>query len=280
MKPLALLIAVFAINACTHSQTTHYTGSTPADAEVRTFLGISMTDSIDFIRWKLTIDGKRYELDCEYGLSKANTNGFTDRQTVKIKSSVSNENHYIQLHHNKRTLNLLSVNSNILHIADQQKKLVAGNGGFSYVLNNTNPTKSEASYSPFPFTAPQRMMAFQGRTPCPGLSHLRNKTEGDVCYKLKWYVILYTDSLTGKPLYYLQGGLGYRKHTMKRGNWIIEKGRQGETIYVLDPEKGVAAARLWKASDNILFFIDGNGNPLIGNEDFSYTLNATIDREP
>ena len=76
----------------------NYTASTPAGIEVRDFLGINRVDSIDFIRWKLTIiDGKEFDLSCTYGISKANTNGFIDEKKVARKGTVSLEGDVLTL---------------------------------------------------------------------------------------------------------------------------------------------------------------------------------------
>src|SRR5689334_14067566 len=67
-----------------------YTGSTPANAAVvRTFLGIPLTDSVDFIRWKLHFNNTDFELHCNYGIGKPNTSGFYDGgKTVGLKGKV------------------------------------------------------------------------------------------------------------------------------------------------------------------------------------------------
>jgi len=92
-------------------------------------------------------------------------------------------------------------------------------------------------------------------------------------------MLLFTDSATGKPAYYLEGGRQYKKETMIRGNWeIIRKNER--TIYKLQTEKRRRPLYLLRADDTILFITDAEGNLLVGNEDFSYTLTGTIDREP
>jgi hypothetical protein len=89
---------------------------------------------------------------------------------------------------------------------------------------------------------------------------------------MKWYIIFYTDSLTGKPSYYLKGGIGYRKETMEKGKWqIINK--DGRIIYQVIPDDQPYSLYLLKGDDNILFFMYPDGHLLVGNEDFSYTLN-------
>ena len=77
-----------------------YTASTPADYPVRDFLGISQTDSIDFIRWKLKIvDLKEFDLSCSYGIGKPNTNGFIDEKKLATKGTVTSHDGIITLNH-------------------------------------------------------------------------------------------------------------------------------------------------------------------------------------
>ena len=80
MKIIPLFLSTLIIVSCASGKENKkeniYTGSTPADAIVRSFLGIPLTDSIDFIRWKLILQDNRYQLQCNYGISKPNTDGF------------------------------------------------------------------------------------------------------------------------------------------------------------------------------------------------------------
>lgn len=122
-------------------------------------------------------------------------------------------------------------------------------------------------------------MVFEGRTPCRPLSQLIGRKDSEACNKLKWYVILYTDPATGKPSHYLKGGRGYKKETMNKGNWDIITGNDGRIIYRLDPEKEKLATHLLTADNTILLFTLPDGTPLVGNEDFSYTLSRTTDRQ-
>ena len=69
------------------------------------------------------------------------------------------------------------------------------------------------------------------------------------------------------------GGIGYKQETMTKGRWEIARGQEGHIIYRLHADKWVRSLDLQKGDDNILFFIDADGRLLVGNEDFSYTLN-------
>ncbi|MBD0280018.1 MAG: hypothetical protein ICV81_18940 [Flavisolibacter sp.] len=97
---------------------------------------------------------------------------------------------------------------------------------------------------------------------------------------MKWYFLFYTDSVTGKPSYFLMGGMGYRKETMAKGKWQIVTKPNGRIIYRVYFDKWVRSLDLLKGDDNILFFIDAGGRLLVGNEDFSYTLNRRKEEYP
>jgi hypothetical protein len=203
-----------------------------------------------------------------------------DERKAVFSGPLSKQSNYYHLQHGDKAFNMLEVNANLLHLLDKNKALLVGNGGYSYALNIDAPITTDQFNFPSQQMPAAHFMAFQGRTPCQELARLMGLDKTAACNKMKWYVILYADSITGKPSYYLKGGRAYRKETMDRGNWAISRGKDGRLIYTLDPEKKTTAVHLVKADDNILFFTDANGNLLVGNEDFSYTLNRVHDREP
>jgi hypothetical protein len=280
MKPILglLVLTVICITAC--GKESVYQGSTPAHRDVRDFLGIPFTDSIDFIRWKLAICSDRYDLDCQYGVSKPGTRGFIDEKKIVFSGRLLKQGNYYQLQREGKTFYLLEINSNLLHLTDKHKALLIGDGSYSYALNNNRPIQSDQFNLQLKQSPAEKYMAFQGRTPCQELARLMGEDKSSACNKMKWYIILYLDSVTGKPSYYLKGGRGYKKETMTRGSWEITRRKDGRMIYKLDAEKKNFAVYLLRGDDNILFFTDPEGNLLVGDDDFSYTLNRTVDREP
>jgi hypothetical protein len=273
-----LVLTLICGRAC--SKESVYQGSTPAHTDVRDFLGISLTDSIDFIRWRVVMSSDHYELICQYGMSEPSTSGFIDEKKLVFSGALSKQGNYYKLQRGRKTFYLLEINSNLLHLADKHKALLIGDGSYSYALNNNTPIKSDQFNLQLKQSPNTKYMAFQGRTPCQELASLMGEDKSPACNKMKWYIILYLDSVTGQPSYYLKGGRGYKKETMTRGSWEITRRKDGMVIYKLDAEKKNFAVYLLRADDNILIFTDPEGNLLVGNEDFSYTLNRTIDREP
>jgi hypothetical protein len=214
-----------------------YVGSTPAHDVIRDFLQISLTDSIDFIRWRLEMDADMYKLQCRYGLAKPGTPGFSNEQSVAFEGQLSKSGNFYFLKHKGKSISILEVNANVLHFLDHNNRLLIGNGGYSYALNNTDPSE----VNEFNIRAIQKSiespLVFEGRTPCRDLPALLGLNKSEDCYKMKWYFLFYTDSVTGKPSYFLMGGMGYRKETMARGKWQILTQRDGRIIYRVYSDK-------------------------------------------
>ena len=271
MKFIATLLSMTVLVSCANSKETNYTASTPAAPLVRTFLGISLTDSIDFIRWKLSLTDNKYSLECSYGIGKPNTNGFYDEKKVVLSGIVKREiNNYI-LENGNHVLKLAALNANLLHIVNNDNTLLKGGGGWSYALNNTAPSSSSQLNS----TTKQQIVvkdsiAFEGRTPC-GVPHITEP--GKLCYKLKWYLVLYSNKQNEPSAYRLLGTPYRRDEGGKKGNWSVTTGKDGRIIYQLKDENEKPFIYLLQLDQGVLIFTDENGNLLVGDHDFSYTLN-------
>ena len=198
MKLIATFLSMILFVSCANSKETNYTGSTPAEPIVRTFLGISQTDSIDFIRWKLSLTDKKYSLECRYGIGKPNTNGFYDEKKVVLSGGVKKQNNNYILEHGNHILKLAELNANLLHVVNSDNTLLRGGAGWSYALNNMAPSATDQFYT---ITKQQIVtndsIAFEGRTPCgvPGIIE-----PGKICYKLKWYLVLYNNKKMSRQL--------------------------------------------------------------------------------
>ena len=269
MKIIHSLFALLTLISCVHSKDRVFTASTPAGPEVRSFLGISTKDSIDFIRWKLVINDRKYSLSCNYGIGKPNTNGFINGgKNLELTGEVTRINYYFKLFNNKRSLNLLELNNDLFHFLDENRNLLVGNGGWSYALNSqASGTNKKLNFEPLPSSLADSM-TFIGRTPCHWLK------EDKDCYKLKWYVILYTNPTTNQPTTYLLKG-SISNHASMQGSWKISR-KSGVEIYQLDTGKNNSQLYFIRLDNNILFFTDINGNLLVGDHDFSYALSRTL----
>lgn len=138
MKPL-FLVLIWLGTACAHARIT-FVGSTPADAAVRDFPGISLGDSIDFIRWSIALEEDAYRLSCHYGISQPNTNGFlNDGERLVLTDLLQKKKNGYVLQNGHKRLGLLQVNANLLHLLDGDGKPLVGNDGWSYTLSTESP---------------------------------------------------------------------------------------------------------------------------------------------
>src|SRR5436190_5928657 len=144
MKIGSTFLCLLLIVSCGNGKERAYTGSTPADAVIRSFLGIPLTDSVDFIRWKLMVGDKDYQLQCNYGIGKNNTNGFINGgRKIELKGSLKKDKNYYELQNGDKTLKVAELNTDLLHLLNDDKTLLVGNGGWSYTLNNMSPSVSD-----------------------------------------------------------------------------------------------------------------------------------------
>ncbi|HEY0750638.1 MAG TPA: hypothetical protein VGD26_05760 [Chitinophagaceae bacterium] len=266
---LSFLIAVIFFTSCATAKEKHFTGSTPANAIVKSFLGIPLTDSIDFIRWKLQIDEDHYNLHCNYGIGKPNTDGFINGgRHVNLEGSFIKQGHYYRLHQPGKELGLMELNPDLLFMLDENKNLLVGNAGWSYVLNNETPEyNGRLNISSKSFN-PKDSMVYQGRTPC----HNFPGVDVNHCNKLKWSLVLFTDPQTGQPSYYKMEFTAFRREGVKTGKWSVVNTNGGVQLFKLEfAEAGVIF--LLPLDNSILVFTKENAVPLVGNRNFSFILN-------
>jgi hypothetical protein len=257
---------VFSCTSCVSGKESRYTGSTPATSKaIRTFLNIPLSDSVDFIRWRLTLTDINYELECNYGISKPNTNGFMNGgKKTSFSGKVTREKNYYRLHHENRTLNILELNNNLLHFLDDNNAMLIGTGGWSYTINNESPVSTDVvSVVPVNMIFSDSI-GLQGRTPCRGIDGRKE------CYKLKWWIVLYADPKTNQPNGCRVNGTMY-DHNARSGIWTITNDKNGRIIYQIDA-RGRPSLYLLKLDENIYSFVDDKGNLLVGDHDFSYSL--------
>lgn len=271
MKFLTFLVLLF-ISSCARGKEVFYTGSTPAGKVVRSFLGVSLSDSIDFIRWRLTLRDTQYTLECHYGIGKPNTDGFVNDNNVNLSGNTQWRGIYCYLQNGNKTLTLVSLNSTLFYLADEQQHLLVGTAGWSYVLNGDTSQASDAVTIVAQQSALIDSMIFQGRTPCWNFAGIH---PGENCVKQKWYVVLFSDAKTHKPSTYYVRGTAYGNNSKSRGNWNIITGKGGRIIYQLHPQGQDKTIDLVKLDDNILMFTD-NAKLLIGDRNFSFALNRKL----
>jgi hypothetical protein len=154
---LFLIISLVALGSCAQNNrqeetlSTLYAGSTPCDPFIRAQLGIPAEIKCDFIKWELNLDpagSDSFKISATYGESKPNTNGFIKAEHFLAKghyafteATIENSKYSVlNLYASplKSPLILITMDSNILHFADDHKRFLVGNGGWGYVLNRLN----------------------------------------------------------------------------------------------------------------------------------------------
>ena len=141
------------------------------------------------------------------------------------------------------------------------------------VASADNQPSEAITYKPIPKDKPVYGV-FEGRPPCQEIARQLKVDVSRDCIKLKWRLFLFQDK-NGQPTTYLLFGSFYREES-REGNWKISKGSKtdpGAIIYELDPDKPGKTFYLLKGDDNVIFILDENKTPRVGNKDFSYTLN-------
>ncbi|MFT3704992.1 MAG: hypothetical protein QM802_21680 [Agriterribacter sp.] len=271
MKTILLIICFAFFNYTGMGKEMNFTGSTPAATVIRSFLGIPLTDSIDFIRWKLTFKNNNYTIQCNYGIGKPNTPGFINGgEKITLSNTWSMDKNIFLLKNGNKMLKIVRINDFLIHFLNTDNSLLVGNGGWSYTLNNMHVQLSKDATMKAHAATIKDSVAFEGRTPCgvPGII-----PPGKLCYKLKWFVVLYANEQQNETGTYRLYGTPYRKEGGRRGIWKMTTDADGRTGYTLYNENEEAFIYLLKLDEKILVFTDAAGNLLVGDEDFSYTLN-------
>ena len=262
-----------------------FAASTPCDAAVRQFLGIPLDASCERITWWLTLapgsGTGTFTLRALYGMTVPNTQGLagggTEAEFQGAWAARDGTNIRLTIRGSQRTLHARRIDDNLLHIEDRQGALLVGNGGWSYTLNRGNPValpKPARHFETLTGTRDADAGIFDGRSPCLAVAaQVGARVESD-CAKLKWRLILHRDPATGLAGRYTLEGTLYRDRS-RTGRWSIERRSSEPRIAVirLDPSRGGAFLSFMKADDNILLFLDESDRPLVGNSDFSFTLN-------
>lgn len=259
-----------------------FIASTPCDPHARTFLEIGQKVDCERITWQLALaPSGNFTLRVLYGMTVPNTQGLAGGGTkAEFQGNwVTNDGAKIRLttRGTERVLQLRRLDDNLMHIEDASGALLVGNGGWSYTLNRRNPVplpKPDRSYEPMPRATDGDVGVFDGRSPCLALAAQLNARVESTCMKLKWRLMLHRDPATGMAGRYTLEGTLYRDRP-RTGRWTIERRASGPPVVRirLNPAEGSAFLSFMKADDNILIFLDEIDRPLVGNADFSFTLN-------
>jgi hypothetical protein len=132
-----------------NSKEVFFAGSTACDNYIRSQLKIPTGTKCDFIKWELHVTKKTnnagiFTVSISYGEAKQNTNGFMETKKIDASGNFDireaiNKNlgvrlFYLQASNFQSPLILAEMDSNVFHFTDNNKKLLVGNGGWSYSL--------------------------------------------------------------------------------------------------------------------------------------------------
>lgn len=271
-----------------------YAGSTPGDSLIKVMLSIPHEETVDFIRWKLTINQPKekassFVLNIVFGESQPNTLGFKEDHKKTFEGEFTSSenligNHQASLYRLKspqfqQDISIIKINDHLLHLLTSDNQLMAGNGGYSYTLNYTGPLNNQDStlttYSDFTNDSTLQLI-YEGRTPCEELAAEYGMNVSAECFKLKWRLILNRDPDSHQPTTYLMRKVVDNIPREVEGNWKVIRGITGHPnalIIQLDPDMPDKTMYLLAVDDNLLFFLRKDFHLFVGNKDFSFTLN-------
>jgi len=282
-----LLTVVTGVQTRPSSPTTEFVGTMPCGEAVRAFTGGGPCQSVI---WRLDLgvadrNGPGWSLTAAYGANSASSVGtMPDGPHLSGKLEKSGTT-YRLISNTGKSISFRQVSSTLIHLLDDQNRLMPGTGGWSYTLSRADVTDDPGrpelvfggSYTLSPRETGNTLFGiFGGRTPCTGLVRALHITLNDGCQRLKWRVTLLQNPGTREPTRYkIEGSL---HHTAREGAWRIVRGIAADAdavVYQLDGTATEGPMLLWKADDNVLFLLDERKQPLVGTIDFSYTLSRS-----
>lgn len=260
-----------------------YIASTPGDDPIKSILSIPADSKVDFMRWNLVLNSSgTFSLRLSYGESKPNTLGFKDTSERYYEGRYNISKSSWEIYHLKAEgingeLMLARINENIFHILTTEQQLMVGNGGWSYALNAVKPEVLTSPIRSFeiPKKDTARQMVFDGRTPCAAFAVDHGIRADPACFKVKWRLTLNRDPETLEPTTYSTRRIVYDLADAT-GNWAFKKIDSRAVIIQLNPDQPERSISLLMLDENMLYFLDRNGQPYTGNADFSFALNRKL----
>lgn len=115
-----------------------YVGTSPCDKGPRPFIGITANENCDRIMWELSLTPTTFSLTAGHGYHIDNRT-FKKTGTKTISGTWTSTRHknkqIIQLVSGNKTIQFLRMDANILHLLNNDKSLMIGDGGQSYTLS-------------------------------------------------------------------------------------------------------------------------------------------------
>lgn len=275
-----------------------FSGTSTCVDFVKPLLKIPPDANCDRIKWKLVLfdgaNGKQgaYKLTSEFGFHIDNSTYLTkgtnivEGKWLTGRGAKSNPDAEVfQLSPDThQSISFLKLGHNILHLLDRHGRLAVGDAAQSFTLSRldkiVSPTESLSRrgaqiVSASSSVAGSTLGTFVGRSPCQEVAQQLTRVVAADCIKVKWQLVLYQDPVTLSPTTYQLKGTFFRDR-IREGKWTILKGVRGNpnaVVYQIDLDNPRSSLFLFKADENILLFLDDDSNLMVGNADFSYTLN-------
>jgi hypothetical protein len=260
-----------------------FVGTMPCGEAVRAFLGGEPCTSV---MWRLDLGvtergGPGWSLDAAYGANSGTSVGQMPGG-LHLSGKLEKLGDTYRLISTGKSISFRQVSSTLIHLLDEENRLMRGTGGWGYTLNRADVTDDPGQPERIPggsYTLSPRETGaslfgmFGGRTPCTSLVRALHLKLNDGCQRIKWRVTLLQNPSTHEPTRYrIEGSL---HHPGREGAWRIVRGTATDAdavVYQLDGTATEAPMLLWRADDNVLFLLDERKQPLVGTIDFSYTL--------
>lgn len=287
MKQLVLLICIAAAlimpaAACRNhpsaSLEIHLAGSTPGDELVKAMFGIPAATAIDFMRWDLKMEprAQTFTLSLNYGVNLPNTQDLKNGgEFKKMQGRYTTSNAIIRFNAtNNISFSLQRIDENVYHLLDTKQELITGNGGWSYSLSRVEPVAKASTWPSFKQLVQAKdtstKIEFIGRTPCQVIARQTKMNVSNECWKMKWQLFLNRDPQTGAP-----AGFQLRRPNVNReqvqGSWQISKTTDGNMLTLMLSNN--TSLHFLIGNEHVLFILDDELKPLVGNSDMSFTLN-------
>ncbi len=267
-------------------------GSTPGDTSILSMLSIPPTVKVDFIKWRLELGANgSFSMNIHYGESKPNTLGFINdgvKRIIQGTYSVEKEqlpNGFKEVYQFRsddldEIMHMVKVTENVFHFLDGLNHLMVGNGGWSYMLSREDPVGNSNLFITSAVSHDSTSLVFVGRTPCQEFAQEHPEMNvSPTCFKLKWKLVLNRDPLTNLPSTCVMRKIVDNQPKEVTGRWSIQRGTISDPesiIYQIDFDGQGESISLLAGDNNILFFLDKNHQPLVGNQDFSFVLNREL----
>ncbi len=287
------MVCILLAFSCTSSKMTaqiNLVGSTPGDQIIKTMLGIPAETKVDFMRWDLVLSHKKtFVLHLVFGESKPNTLDFeapgrlTFNGTYKIERNKGENMPWQEVFtltsdSIAKSISLVKINERLYHIVSPQNQLMVGNGGWSYSLNREDSVDPGTILIASPVVDEKSLsLIYDGRSPCQEIASLYPEMRASsTCFKLKWRLVLNRDPLTLLPTTCTLRTIVDNIPLDVSGSWSITKQatpNEGLLVYNVHLDGFAHPFLLLLGDGKVLYFLDNQYNPIIGNGDFSFTLN-------